>query len=86
MLKDRGQGITDINITTAIAVMNPCSIARLRTFINPSQKKPRRNDINPDKVCVISIRYISINPVERLLFISIYRTNRASLQNDFVGD
>ena len=40
---------TNIKITSAIAVMNPCNIARLSTTsTNPSRKKPSKNDISPD--------------------------------------
>lgn len=40
---------TDIKITRAIAVINPCNIARLSTTsTNPSRKKPSKNDISPD--------------------------------------
>lgn len=40
---------TDIRITTATAVMKPCSIARLRTTsMNPSRKNPSRKEISPD--------------------------------------
>ena len=39
----------DIKITTAIAVINPCNIARLSTTsMNPRRKKPSRKDISPD--------------------------------------
>jgi hypothetical protein len=41
----------DIKIITAIAVINPCSMARLSTTsINPSLKKPSKNDMSPDYI------------------------------------
>jgi hypothetical protein len=66
---------TDIKITTAIAVINPCNIARLSTTsINPSRKKPSRNDISPD--------YNFHRPSKPNSDWTIYRDNKAYLDGD----